>query len=340
MDDLILEEANFLSRNYSELRSKSKKWKVFSKVEVARNPIQRLEQGQEMLILVSRDSMKIDAYKPRFLHKRSELRRNTNLFKSVTNIWEIINPFHLPTVSDKVYKRFYTSVYKAVVKDTYEENHILSMVETDFYIDFSGLQKNNIGFSSFFDGFFELIDCNTRSLLSSEYCHMAKVLYTVAEEIEWGGVSLHSKLHVNASTKQAYHPWMVEILKNNQAKQTPKIPKMLKTPLEVCVSPRLLFRKKKGYIDKENFNLRKIEKIMTERMMKKFKPDVFQVSTKNLRRIKSQDRKALTFYSNYLDKISPLSTLLTTSRSKEGILESVIDGRKKNTKRDTTTFSS
>ena len=84
-------------------------------------------------------------------------------------------------------------------------------------------------------------------------------------------------------------------------------------------------QEKKGNIHKANLNLRKIEKIITGRLTK---PHILRYRLRTLRRVESQNRKALPFFSNYLDRIIPLSTLPATSNSKEGILESVIGGIK------------
>ena len=84
-------------------------------------------------------------------------------------------------------------------------------------------------------------------------------------------------------------------------------------------------QEKKENIHKANLNLRKIEKIITGRLTK---PHILRYRLRILRRVESQNRKALPFFSNYLDRIIPLSTLPATSNSKEGILESVIGGIK------------
>ncbi|OMJ96326.1 hypothetical protein SteCoe_61 [Stentor coeruleus] len=50
--------------------------------------------------------------------------------------------------------------------------------------------------------------------------------------------------------------------------------------------------------------------------------------TQSHARLKNPEKKSFTFYANYLDKISPLSSMKKQSRGSSDILEKVINGRK------------
>ena len=91
-------------------------------------------------------------------------------------------------------------------------------------------------------------------------------------------------------------------------------------------------------VDRENFNIRKLEKVVSENLLKRrFKLESFekynQIKDKPEKTKKNKffaivDRRARTFYSNYIEKISPLSSLYSVTRGRADILESVISGRK------------
>lgn len=317
MEDLRRIETDFIARKYSEVRTKGKKWKSFFQTKIS----EFANKPNLKIILMPEIGENSSSCMGKDLQKRGVLRRNPNFLKCVLNLWDIINPFHLSGISEKVYKDFYVNAYEAVTD--FDKEVLEEFVRTDSGIDFQENKGKSLAFCEFFDGFFEFVDSNTRSTLATEYCNFVNTLCEIAENIRWS-VSLHSKKHANCANQQVYHDWMLEILRPHKPKI---IPLMLRSPAEIQVSPRLLHRKTKVYVDKDNFNLRKIEKNMREKLIKKFKPEVF-LSQNKLRKSKPQERKMLTFYSNYIEKISPLSSLIRTSRSRIGILEHVIDGRK------------
>ena len=326
MDDIIVEEAKILSRNYSENRINTKKWKLFIKEEPTRIPIQIIEELGENILLISRNSIIIDAYKSRDLYKRGKIRRNFNLLKAILELWKIVNPFHLPGISEKVYKRFYYIIYSTINKDVYQEETLIDVINKDARVDFDIGQC--LGFNDFFDGIFEFIDCNTRSTLSCEYCHVANHLCMIANDITWGsGINLHSKTHINGQSKQIYHKWMQDLLNINIKNKSQLLPKIMKTPTNLPVSNRLITKYELKKIDTDNFNLKKFEKIKSERVFKKSNHDLLKQNSR-IKKVKSLDRKAKTFYSNYIDKISPLSSIIKSTRAQQNILENVIDGRK------------
>ena len=326
MNELINEEAKILSRNYSDARKLSKKWKLYTKVEKTDNLIQWVKEKDDLVVLISQNSSTVDAYKSKSLFKRQNLRRNENLLKKVLDFWETINPNHLPGISTKVYKKLYLTIYSQILKDV-DDELLPKMVKQDSLIDFNN--KTFAGFNDFYDGLFEFIDCNTKSSLLWEYWNFANSLCIIVDDIRWGGnVNIFSKVHIEIPFKQFYHSWMVEIIKAKKKTNEGVLPVMLKSSNQVKVSERLLMKKKVKSLDKNNFNIRKLEKVMSEKLVKTFKPEVFRTGSKNFVKENPKDRKGTTFYSNYIEKISPLSSMIKNSRPKNNILEYVIDGRK------------
>ena len=122
---------------------------------------------------------------------------------------------------------------------------------------------------------------------------------------------------------------MLTLLKNSEKKfkKSDNIPSLMRG-CDIKVSERLLIRKPLKPVDRENFNVRKLEKLMNMQMMKEFKQQATRCNTQSQARLKIQDKKLLTFYSNHLDKISPLSCLIKQNRTRSNVLEKVIDGRK------------
>jgi hypothetical protein len=130
---------------------------------------------------------------------------------------------------------------------------------------------------------------------------------------------------------------MLPVLKSSEKRfNREEVPALIKVPLEVHVSERLLRRKTPKPVDRENFNVKKLEQMMKMQLVKEFK-QYPRSATQNTARPKLLDKKTSTFYSgqniftpvgDHLAKISPLSCMLKQSRSKPSILEKVIDGRK------------
>lgn len=327
MDQLVFDEAKILARDYSSVRVNKKKWLVSHCAQSIQDSIV-FQQDNPQTVKISRNLNEVEVYFVKSLLKRGQIRRNSNLFRNILQFWNKINPFNLTGISEKVYKTLYSILYSKIIKDVFEQVQVEKMVRVDMGIDFNG--KKFLAFPEFYDGIFELIDCNTRSKLLSEYCHMANQLIVFCDDSGWSdGLNLYSKLHIHGKAS-AYSQWMLDILKKDKVKNR-VIPKMLRTSADFMVSPRLLSQKKFKPVDRENFNIRKLEKIMSEKFLKRrFKPDTVKSPSSNKRlKIKTHDRKAMTFYSNYIEKISPISSLHSMPRSKKSnILECVISGRK------------
>ncbi|OMJ68049.1 hypothetical protein SteCoe_34606 [Stentor coeruleus] len=327
MDNAVLEEGHILSRNYSSLRTGTKKWRSFkneqpdaAKIHISKDPI-------NSLIFISRNGITVEGYKSTSLHKRSQLRRNFVIFKSTQYLWELLNPFKLIGISEKVYHSLYMSLYQYTLKDNFNESLTDKNINLDKKQDFG--TNTWLTFSNFYDGFFEFIDSNTNSKSAIEYIRLIKTLTSVLQDMKWSlGLNLYGKLHIPNDIKANYHPWMMEYIKSQDGpfKKFEDIPNLIKQPNDIQISERLLVKRPLKPVDRENFNVRKLEQMMNLHLMKEFKHG--NRGAQSQARFRNPDKKTSTYYSNYLEKISPLSSVIKHSRSRQDILEKVIKKRK------------
>lgn len=325
MDSEFLEEAEYLGRPYSILRTTGQKWKFLTSEKQNSNLITVQKQFSSTEIQINKNQ-NLDVYKPSRLNKRSQIRKNPALFKVFQLVWESINPFRLCGISDKVYFHFFFLAYKQTKRDNLEilERNIL----IDKKVDFG--QKTWLGFAELYDSVFEFLDAYTKSTASIEYIFLLKSILLALQDSKWcSSINLYSKLHLTPYAKPVYHPWMIHLIKAQEKKFfKEQVPDLIKNPSEVHVSERLLKKKTMKPVDRENFNVRKLEKMMNAQLIKGFKQGVNRCATQNTARLRMTEKKISTFYYNHLQKISPLSCILKQSRSKGNILEKVIDGRK------------
>lgn len=328
MDNVVMEEAEILTRPYSKFRINSKKWRFFCRNEECEEPIRTSKIDRQLVITVTRDTKVCEGYKAKVLYKRAMVRRNFGLFRLVRKLWRLINPFNLSGISQKVYERIYMAIYRVVLKEKSEDVPIEYFVRNDRVVDFG--DRTWLGFAGFYDGLFEFLDSCAYGVLSTEYSLIMKNINNALVDKKWSAnVNLFSKIHTSPDCRVQYHPWMVEMVKaeDHRAKRPDEIPDLIKAPSEFRVSDRLLIRKPAKPIDRENFNVIKLEKMMSQQLLKEYKQGLRTI-TQSHTRIKIQDKKMHTFYSNHLEKISPLSSLLKQNRSRSNVLEKVIDGRK------------
>lgn len=327
----IHQEAKILSRDYSMMRKSNKKWKICSRLEAVQDSIFIGKDVSQ--VQISRDFKTVDVYLVKALEKRLRLKRNKKIFECGCKLWEVVNPFRLGGISGKVYKAIFKSIYIGISKDLYTDSQIDSMVQNDFCVDFDG--GTCLGFVEFYDAVFEVVDTVTKSKLILEYVKVANQVNSLCEELSWSnGINLYSKTHIDGK-KKMLAPWMTQLLKSNEEKELPKV---LKSSTVLPLPNRLLKVAQAKPVDRENFNIRKLEKVVSENLLKRrFKLESFEKynqtkekpeKMKKKKGLVIVDRKARTFYSNYIEKISPLSSLYSVTRGRTDILESVISGRK------------
>lgn len=328
MDNIVADEAEYLSINYSPLRISAKKWRSIQKNESCYEKVRFVKDPIGTIAFISRNGLSFDGYRVNKLYKRALIRRNYGVFKSAQKLWELVNPFKHVGISEKVYSSLYIAIYKFLLKDNFEIAVVERYINQDKKIDFS--DKPWVGFSNFYDGFFELIDSNTHSQSTIEYAQLIKTIFLSLQDMKWSlNLNLYSKLHIQNDTKPCYHPWMIVYIKCQEKsfKKDDEVPNLIKLPNDIQVSERLLIKKPAKPVDRENFNLRKLEQMMNVQLLKEFKHGL-RCTTQSHARLKAFEKKPNTFYSNYLDKISPLSSMIKQTRTRPNVLEKVIDGRK------------
>jgi len=324
MDIYVLEEANNLIKPYSILRTSGSKWKLSTQNTQNPQPI-TIHKDFSITEIQINKNQNLDIYKPSWLHKRSQIRHNPGLFKIFQHVWETINPYKFCGISEKVYFSFFSFAYKETKRDF---EFLDRSIHIDKKADFG--TKTWLGFSELYNSVFEFLDTYTKSTASIEYIFLLKSILSALQDSKWcSSINLYSKLHLPPDAKPVYHNWMMYIIKSKEklfGKE--EVPDLIKSPNEFHVSERLLRKKTMKPVDRENFNVRKLEQIMNAHLIKGFKQGVTRGSTQNTARVRYVDNKQGTFYHNHLQKISPLSVVLKQSRSKGNILEKVIDGRK------------
>ena len=325
MDIHILEEAHNLIKPYSILRTSGSKWKL-STLNTQNSEAIKIHKNHSTTEIQINKNQNLDIYKPSRLHKRSQIRQNLGLFKVFQQVWETINPYKFCGISEKVYFSFFSLAYKQTNRDCTEL--LDRSIQIDKKSDFGA--KTWLGFSELYDSVFEFLDAYTKSTASIEYIFLLKSILSALQDSKWcSSINLFSKLHLSPNAKPVYHSWMMHIMKVQEKKfGKEEVPDLIKIPNEFHVSERLLKRKAFKPVDRENFNVRKLEQMMNVHLIKGFKQGVGRGSTQNTARVRYVDKKQGTFYYNHLQKISPLSVVLKQSRSKGNILEKVIDGRK------------
>ncbi|OMJ73280.1 hypothetical protein SteCoe_28062 [Stentor coeruleus] len=328
MDNIVVDEADYLSINYSPLRVSGKKWRSTQKNESCSEKVRFVKDPTGTMAFISRNGLSVDCYRVNKLYKRALIRRNYGVFKSAQKLWELVNPFKLAGISEKVYSSLYTAIYKLLLKDNFDITVVERYINQDKKIDF--WDKSWAGFSDFYDGLFELIDSNTHSQSTIEYAQLIKTMVLSLQDMKWSlNLNLYSKLHIQNDVKPCYHHWMIMYIKCQEKsfKKIDEVPNLIKLPNEIQVSERLLVKKPAKPVDRENFNLRKLEQMMNVQLLKEFKHGL-RCTTQSHARLKTFEKKPNTFYSNYLDKISPLSSMIKQTRTRPNVLEKVIDGRK------------
>jgi hypothetical protein len=250
----VLAEATLLTVDYSPLRSGFSKWRSFKyrTEQLPDSPVtlQEISDDRYFLLYSSKKAL-IQGVLFSGVEKRLSIKKSKLFFFSVKKLWDLLNPFHLPGISKKVYVHLLVFIYFHLLSLTNDiavsEEHALE----DCEVDFRGEQC--LGFVGFYEGVFECVDYFTKSYLVTEYARLLALLIERLESSFWfNGLDLHNKLHVEGAQENSL-PWMQAYLK--PAVKRPRA--LLSSPGRVKVSQRLL-QKKEFLIDKsENVILEK-----------------------------------------------------------------------------------
>lgn len=200
----VSNEAAVLSRAYSPLRARHKKWVLYSEALTC-TPGSRSRQG---LVKVPRHET-TEYYLAQSLVKRAKVRRNLPYQTAVVDLWRLLNPFHLRAISQKLWLSFnaflYTQFATLVQVDT-----ALDWATHDTEVDFVSTQ--GLDFEGFSSSLFEFLDSNTKSKLSSEYTKLLKAILDRTSDQPWFKRSdLHCKLHIRKSSSPYSRPMLPQL---------------------------------------------------------------------------------------------------------------------------------
>lgn len=336
MENSLVTEVYIIAREYSQARNSKSKWRLFRKPALS-VPTAHIElqatNGEDMLAVIYKEHLKmIDGYLLSNLYKKLVLKRNENVFKAFLSLWNLINPYKLAGISQRIYKIIYEVTYETVFDIDTQDVPIKSMITQDMKIDLG--DNDYIGLSDFYDGFFEFIDAFTKSYLAVEYTRLIKSIHGyLLTSKKFNNLNLLSRLHLKDTFKPHYQSWMYPFLKQDEIpyqKSHKTIPSLFKTSLGTLkISERLLkgsnFSKEKTTGD---ILAKKIEYLInTRKDLKTSNKPRTAGSLVDLRKLSKKRRSSL-IELDHLNLVSPLSVNIKRSRRSSSLLEDIIEGRK------------
>lgn len=235
----VFNEVRWIAAEYSSLRNGFSKWRSFKyKTDrIPENSISLQEISDEKYFLIYSETRNtIQGILYTSVEKRMSIKQSRIVFYAIKRLWDLLNPFHLPGISKKVYVRLLIYVYFYYLNCTSEISQSEEYAVEDAEMDFKG--EVCMGFVDFYMSVFEIIDYFTKSYLMSEYSRFLNVLVDKLEGAFWfNGLDLHNKLHIDPSC-QTHMPWMLQYMKAPNMKGR----NLLTAPNTVKVSQRLLHK--------------------------------------------------------------------------------------------------
>ncbi len=118
--------------------------------------------------------------------KRTEIKRNDLLYKEITALWKVINPFHLSGISKTVYTKFFEFIHFSVLNTNASADEIDSISKVDLALDY--VEGEILNLVLFIDSFFECIDAYAKSMLMYCMSHIepAHCFLQTATEVAYG----------------------------------------------------------------------------------------------------------------------------------------------------------
>ena len=230
--DILHKEIQILQRNYSAIRKTQHKWKC------------RALKDESKTIIIDKTIYLIDD-----LLKRKYLKRNVKILIKIHELWQVLNPFHIPGLSKFIYFQVLKVVYKYLFKFQWNDQIINNSAEQDLELDFSG--ESCLYFSLFYDAMFDIIDQHAASKVVGEYIFtVTNIIILLKDSHILDNLDLNNKAHCQGK-KPHYYYWMKETLrineknKNSKTQRVESLPKLKfskKLSLEK-LSPLSSFRK-------------------------------------------------------------------------------------------------
>lgn len=195
--DEIIREVNIFARPYSQNHLNYSKWRSYN-AKAAEAPEQFLsvhDIEDKTYALIYRPALAcFEAFQFDSIIKRTLVKRNELLYKEITALWKLINPFHLHGISKHVYQKFFEFIHFSVLNANASVEEYELVWKVDLGLDFGDAEVLN--FIGFIDCIFECVDAYARSMLVSEYCRIVKRLASEVKRSSWiKNVDLHNKLN-------------------------------------------------------------------------------------------------------------------------------------------------
>lgn len=148
-------------------------------------------------------------YRSSALQIRASLRHSSLLLQILQRLWHLINPYHLKTLSRKVFSQLLDLCTRHIL--VIDPSISSNFISIDLDIDYGG--KKGLVFCEFHDSMFELLDNTAKSRLVTEYILLVrKLCQKIEEENPFPTLDFHNKLHETDEPRRMYYPWMRETI--------------------------------------------------------------------------------------------------------------------------------
>lgn len=334
----VLEEVRSLCKDYSPLRRNAGKWRV-RREENKRNwgEGDLVQVGKnEALIYINRPSdHSQDVYHSSSLLTRSSLRHNSALFQSLQRLWHLINPYHLKSLSKKVFAQLLDLAARhiLVIDPKVSAEYIVKDLELDYE------ERKGLVFCEFYDAIFELLDNAAKSRLVTEYVLLVrKLCVCLEEENPFPTLDFHSKLHETDSPRRSYRPWMratISQLTRSQANS----PQNSDFPLVFDIGRNSAYERlsrRQTYISHDPPLLKtafRMVDLLTRSQPVSPKRGPLPADPASPFKVRRNQSRRKFGRTGYLLQTSPLSTMYRSGRPGTSVLEEVVRERKREMER-------
>mmetsp|Transcript_34729 Transcript_34729/g.61119 ORF Transcript_34729/g.61119 Transcript_34729/m.61119 type:complete len:313 (+) Transcript_34729:1340-2278(+) len=198
LEEVLLNEATVLTRNYSHMRNGHAKWLLSSSPP---DSLPNIEFADEIGVLVVKITTleATERYAISSLIQRVSIKKTDHFNAALLELWKLLNPFHLRRISKQLWLSLNTFLYSTFSSQPNSEL-ASACARQDTEIDFQN--KLGLTFEDYKHSLFEFLDCTAKSKLANEFTRLLKTLpELVAEQMWFKKSSLHCKLHMKSEPR-------------------------------------------------------------------------------------------------------------------------------------------
>lgn len=217
LEAAVLKELRLIARNYSFLRRSWHKWRHFNQ-KVILPPPKLIEfnhkHNRAIFAVVYRPLTKmLEGYPLPSITKRLSIKRSSELFSTVLDLWNKLQPPNEKTMSRNNYIIFNEFLYFDILRATADRETARKCAIMDAAIDYGN--EFRMVFCEFYDAMFEVIDNCTNGKSVGEYVDLVRAILHELNEDAWQGFH-HEVSEMNATEhmKPSYYRWMKSLLKD------------------------------------------------------------------------------------------------------------------------------